>query len=199
MIRSLLLILLLLLSLNSKAQNFDINLLKNINPNAYHAQIKYQQLISNATPVVDFSIPVILFATSYIKDDKALRVKSLTIIGSLIIADGTSYIIKNIVKRNRPFVTYPREIIKYSMAGGYSFPSGHTTDAFSLATSLTLNFKQWYVIVPAYLWAGSVGYSRLYLGAHYPSDVFGGAIVGSTSAFITYKLSKWLNKKDRKQ
>lgn len=85
------------------------------------------------------------------------------------------------------------------MAGGYSFPSGHTTDAFSLATSLTLNFKQWYVIVPAYLWAGSVGYSRLYLGAHYPSDVFGGAIVGSTSAFITYKLSKWLNKKGRKQ
>jgi len=199
MIRSLLLILLLLLSLNSKAQNFDINLLKNINPNAYHAQIKYQQFISNATPVVDFSIPVILFATSYIKGDKALRVKSLTIIGSLIIADGTTYIIKNIVKRNRPFVTYPREIIKYSMAGGYSFPSGHTTDAFSLATSLTLNFKQWYVIVPAYLWAGSVGYSRLYLGAHYPSDVFGGAIVGSTSAFITYKLSKWLNKKGRKQ
>jgi len=199
MIRSLLLILLLLLSLNSKAQNFDINLLKNINPNAYHAQIKYQQFISNATPMVDLSIPVILFATSYIKDDKALRVKSLTIIGSLIIADGTTYIIKNIVKRNRPFVTYPREIIKYSMAGGYSFPSGHTTDAFSLATSLTLNFKQWYVIVPAYLWGGSVGYSRLYLGAHYPSDVFGGAIVGSTSAFITYKLSKWLNKKGRKQ
>lgn len=194
MIRSLLLFLLLLISLTSKAQNFDINLLKNINPNEYHTQIKYQQFISNATPVVDFSIPVILFATSYIKDDKDLRVKSLTILGSLIIADGTTYIIKNIVKRDRPSVTYPGEIIKYSMAGGYSFPSGHTTDAFALATSLTLNFKHWYVIVPAYLWAGSVGYSRLYLGAHYPSDVLGGAIVGSASAFLTFKLSKWINK-----
>jgi len=55
-----------------------------------------------------------------------------------------------------------------------SFPSGHTTAAFETATSLSLNFPKWYVIIPAYTWAGAVGYSRLYLGVHYPSDIAAG-------------------------
>ncbi|HEU4788615.1 MAG TPA: phosphatase PAP2 family protein, partial [Flavobacterium sp.] len=52
-----------------------------------------------------------------------------------------------------------------------------------------------YVIAPSFLWAGAVGYSRMYLGVHYPTDVLAGAIVGSGSAFLCYKLNKWINKK----
>jgi membrane-associated phospholipid phosphatase len=47
-------------------------------------------------------------------------------------------------------------------------------------------------VVPAYTWASAVGYSRMHLGVHYPSDVLAGALLGAGSAWVTYKLNKWL-------
>jgi undecaprenyl-diphosphatase len=73
-----------------------------------------------------------------------------------------------------------------------SFPSGHTSEAFSLATSLTLVLPKWYVIAPAYTFAGLVGSSRMYLGAHYPSDIIAGALVGSGAAWLSYQFNKKL-------
>jgi membrane-associated phospholipid phosphatase len=78
-------------------------------------------------------------------------------------------------------------------------PSGHTSTAFATATSLSMAYPKWYVIIPSYAWASSVGYSRMHLGVHYPSDVFIGAIVGSGSAFLTHKANQWLEKKSRKR
>jgi undecaprenyl-diphosphatase len=94
-------------------------------------------------------------------------------------------------KRQRPAETYPGIIIPYKIVYGRSFPSGHTSLVFASAASLSIQFKKWYVTVPAYLWAASVGYSRMYLGVHYPSDVITGAAVGIGSAYA----SQWLNKK----
>jgi membrane-associated phospholipid phosphatase len=51
--------------------------------------------------------------------------------------------------------------------------------AFALATSLSLSYPKCYIIVPSFAWASSVGYSRMDLGVHYPSDVLAGAIVGA--------------------
>ncbi|ULT24063.1 phosphatase PAP2 family protein [Sphingobacterium sp. E70] len=39
-------------------------------------------------------------------------------------------------------------------------------------------YSKWYVVAPSLLWAGSVGYSRMYLGVHYPTDVLAGAVLG---------------------
>ena len=58
--------------------------------------------------------------------------------------------------------------------------------AFATATTLTLECKKWYVAVPAYAWAAGVGYSRMYLGEHYPSDVIAGAVVGAGSAWLSH-------------
>jgi undecaprenyl-diphosphatase len=74
---------------------------------------------------------------------------------------------------------------------GKSMPSGHTAFAFTTATSIYLAYPKWYVALPAFTWATAVGYSRMYLGQHYPSDVLMGAIVGGGSACLT----NWLNKK----
>jgi len=99
--------------------------------------------------------------------------------------------LKHTVKRDRPFIKYPDKIHPYDVESGYSFPSGHASTAFATATSLTLEFKKWYVAVPAYAWATAVGYARLYQGEHYPTDVFAGAAIGAGSAW----LSHWLGNK----
>ena len=74
-------------------------------------------------------------------------------------------------------------------------PSGHTSSVFATATSLSMAYPKWYVVVPSFVWAGSVGYSRMHLGVHYPSDVIIGALVGSGSAILTRKANQWLNSK----
>lgn len=101
--------------------------------------------------------------------------------------------IKLAARRERPYTTY-KDIIPYRYDLSYSMPSGHTSTAFSVATSLSLQLPKWYVIAPAMLWAGSVGYSRLYLGMHYPSDVFVAAIVGAGSSYLSYKGQHWLQR-----
>ena len=101
--------------------------------------------------------------------------------------------LKYSVNRDRPFVTYP-DIIQKSKAIP-SFPSGHTSSAFATATSLSLAYPKWYIIVPSYAWAGTVGYSRMHLGVHYPSDVLAGALIGSGCAYLTFKVNQKLLKK----
>jgi len=106
---------------------------------------------------------------------------------SIIMTEGLKYMIN----RPRPS-TKDSLIIPATDIGSPSFPSGHTSDAFAAATAISLAFPKWYVIAPSFLWAATVGYSRLYLGAHYPSDVLGGALLGSGSAWLALKINKWL-------
>src|ERR1039458_5126997 len=100
--------------------------------------------------------------------------------------------------RPRPFVTYPLLITKKSDAGSPSFPSGHSSCGFATATSLSLAYPKLYVIAPSFLWASAVGYSRMELGVHYPSDVLAGAIVGAGSSWLMWKVNKWMGKKKLK-
>jgi membrane-associated phospholipid phosphatase len=101
--------------------------------------------------------------------------------------------LKYSVQRERPFVTY-NDIQKRDVGGSPSFPSGHTSSAFALATSLSLHWRKWYVVVPSYIWATGVGYGRMYQGVHYPTDVLAGAIIGSGMAYLSYKFQQRLTK-----
>ena len=104
--------------------------------------------------------------------------------------------LKYTINRERPYDKYPLLIHPYQIENDKSFPSGHTSTAFSVATSLSIQYKKWYVVLPAYAWASSVGYSRLYLGEHYPTDVLAGAAIGAGSAWLSHYLNKkYFNKK----
>jgi undecaprenyl-diphosphatase len=60
---------------------------------------------------------------------------------------------------------------------------------------MSIQNKRWYVVVPAYTWATAIGYSRMYLGQHYPTDVLAGAITGAGSAWLSHKANNWIKRK----
>jgi membrane-associated phospholipid phosphatase len=177
---------------NFSAQNIDYVLLKDINNSYTTSGGKIQSVFSNSVTPIMIGVPAGILAYSLFKKDSIARQKFYTIVSSELFSGIITTSLKLAFKRERPFTTYPNDIFKHSDAGSYSFPSGHTSAAFSLATSVSLEFPKWYVIAPTMLWAGTVGYSRMYLGVHYPSDVLVGAIIGAGTSYLCYKANKWI-------
>jgi membrane-associated phospholipid phosphatase len=89
-------------------------------------------------------------------------------------------LVKALVRRSRPFIRVTQARIVGSQASGRSFPSGHTSQAFFMATLMAPYFHAslWLVFL-LYAIAILVGITRMYVGAHYPRDVLAGAILGS--------------------
>jgi membrane-associated phospholipid phosphatase len=174
------------------SQNIDIDLLKIIHTPAVLSSDPLFRTISDSHSAVIVVVPLTLGIAGLIEKDEALFVKAVEIGVASAVNLGVTHLLKYSINRPRPYLIYPSDILKKSDGDSGSFPSGHTSAAFATATSLSLNFPKWYVIVPSYLWAGTVGYSRMYLGMHYPSDVLAGALLGAGSAWLTYKVNHWL-------
>ena len=180
---------LLLGGTNLFAQSGEVNLLHDINPTNPSSKV-WQLATSSAYPVA-VGVPAGMLVVGYINHDKNLQLKGWKIVGALavntVIAEGLKYA----VNRERPYQQYPLLIHPYDASEkGQSFPSGHTSEAFAMAASLSIECKKWYVVVPAYTYAAAVGYSRLYLGEHYPTDVLAGAAIGVGSAYLSHWLAK---------
>jgi len=92
------------------------------------------------------------------------------------------FLIKHLFKRKRPFVLIPEIDFLVKPPDKFSFPSGHTAAAFLMAFLASHFFPV--VTFPAYLIASVIGFSRIYNGLHYPSDVLAGMLLGLISAQI---------------
>ncbi|MBQ2841586.1 MAG: phosphatase PAP2 family protein [Clostridia bacterium] len=77
-------------------------------------------------------------------------------------------------------------IVDYMSSKSLSFPSGHTSSAFTFAMAITMVLKKKRVAIPAFIFAFLMGMSRVYVGVHYPTDVIVGAFVGILYAVIGY-------------
>jgi membrane-associated phospholipid phosphatase len=180
------------LPVNLFSQNVDIRLLRSFNSFETLPSDKFYRFISNSDAYLVLVIPAGMGTVGLLRDNEKLLNNAFETLAATAINFGVTTALKYSINRDRPFVTYP-DIRKKSGAGSPSFPSGHTSSAFTLATSLSLDYPKWYVIVPAYTWAGTVGYSRMHLGVHYPSDVLAGALIGAGSAWLTHAVNKKLN------
>ncbi len=94
-------------------------------------------------------------------------------------------LVKTIIRRSRPFMRLTQVRIIGLRAVGRSFPSGHTSQSFYLATLLVQHFHPpFWLAFPLYGIALMVGVTRMYVGAHYPRDVLAGAILGSVWGYL---------------
>lgn len=106
-------------------------------------------------------------------------------------------ILKHIVCRPRPFTVNSAIDIIIKAPSGFSFPSSHTATCFAMATAIYLFHKRLGII--AYIYASLVAFSRMYLYVHYPSDVFGGVILGICCGIVATALVKLICKKTENQ
>jgi undecaprenyl-diphosphatase len=182
----------LFFALRGSAQNtwcWDIHTLEKIN-HASFSHAGFWQPYSNSVMYVGTVNPILLTVDAYVKGGNWKR-EFVTQLGGIAINGMTTYMIKNAVHRARPFDQYPNQITPRYYPEDFSFPSGHTSWAFQWATATSLYAKKWYVTLPCFLYAGSIGYSRMAMGVHYPTDVMMGAVVGSGSALVSH----WITKK----
>lgn len=150
--------------------------------------------VSSSVVPLTLGTPLAIYAAGVFKKGASLKEKAYVAGAAVLVSGGTSLMLKWTINRERPYSKYS-DINALVHSGPYSFPSAHASNAFATATSLSLLFPKWYVIAPAYTWAGLVGYSRMHLGVHYPGDVAAGAFIGAGSSVACYYANRWLRKR----
>ena len=123
-------------------------------------------------PKTMMGLSILLMAYGNDKPRDTGRLLSSTFIAGGLVVLG----IKQSVRRKRPLE---------DELGDPSFPSGHASIAFSMATVLGNQYPKWRI--PLYVGAGLVGLSRIYLGRHYASDVLMGAAVGTITGTVVWR------------
>ena len=117
----------------------------------------------------------------------------LTMIFAVSISDQiTSGFMKPYFGRLRPCYDLRIQELVHVVAGcggKYGFASSHSSTTFGLATTVWLALRQWSTYFRwAFLWAGIIAYSRIYVGVHYPVDILIGACVGIIVGWLMYLL-----------
>ncbi|WP_047547879.1 phosphatase PAP2 family protein [Psychroserpens sp. Hel_I_66] len=135
----------------------------------------------------------------YKKLDSKMFVLTLVTIALMItFTDQVTNLFKDGFMRLRPCyedgVAEVMRLVRKTCGGRYGYFSGHASNSMGLAffVGLMLRSKYKYMLPILIVWAALMGYSRIYVGAHYPLDVLSGMLFGGVSGFMFYKLDKYI-------
>lgn len=125
----------------------------------------------------------ILLGISFFKGGKTGKIAAIGAIILIAVSDQfSSFFLKNTFERIRPCNALPDVRLVLTCNGSFSFPSSHAVNNFAVAVFYYKLFPKlkWILLISA----GLMAFSRPYIGVHYPSDIFFGAIIGSAVGYI---------------
>jgi undecaprenyl-diphosphatase len=120
---------------------------------------------------------------------KTGRWAALAGLAALVAGLASAEVLKSLVMQPRPFLSLPDVRLLVSPPSSYSFPSVNVTYAFAASSGAALTARRLLDRLPVWGWgfltlAVAVSYSRVYVGVHYPGDVLGGAIIGTSIGWL---------------
>lgn len=161
--------------------------------NSWHNEFMDQMMFLISGKLEWIPLYVLLLVLLIRKYKKHVWLPLLAVGVVIVLADQSSVqLFKEIFERYRPChnleIKDMVHLVNNKCGGKFGFVSSHAANTFALATlvGLFLNRKTFYLLL---VWAILVSYSRIYLGVHYPSDVFFGGLLGIILALIVYRIS----------
>lgn len=151
-------------------------------------------VLSFYTKLGDAGLVFLLVSVVLLLIPKTRRIGLSTLLALGIGALCTNVILKHLVARPRPWLDVAGLVPLVTEKDPNSFPSGHTCAAFAFASAGLWSFPAKWIRGMTLGLAVLMGFSRLYVGVHYPSDVLAGAVVGLFAGWAACKLLSFANK-----
>jgi undecaprenyl-diphosphatase len=171
---------------SQESPSLDVRLFREIN-NRQTEDFGLVEFVNQTSIPLFVSLPAGLLLWGVLGDNRSAFDTGVLTLSAQAVTFGVTTAVKAAVDRPRPFeVLRDVKVKRLSSISGSSFPSGHASHAFAMATMFALRAKP-LVYIPALLWAGYVGYARVYVGVHYPSDVLGGIVTGVVLSIAVYQ------------
>ncbi len=161
---------------------FDAKLIKLINANIKSDFLdRFMLRFTNLGGVLSTTVFVLILLFFGNREGKIIGIQGTI---TLAISQTITYGLKSLLSRERPYNILKGLNTFDIILKDYSFPSGHTSASFAIATTVALNIPKLSIVV--FIIALIIGVSRIYLGVHYPTDVVAGMILGIGSAIVTH-------------